>query len=276
MCCLQKKRKRLRFDALRARQIRGRASSPLPLGRFERRLRAFGVAARIARMRDKAPIFGSQSVVTPRPGVGARRGALDLRVVALLQPHARELLPQARIARLDAKRPLEGRRSVGQAPGRGIGARPVNQAGDRQVLGAGTGMGAPGSGCLTVAQLATTTASNARRVLIGLLFSANCFYLPNRRCIQLFACCFTPSTAAPRADAQGARSTGAEPCANGSSTAPGQAKSARNPLSGSISTFSMPSGLGSASGSGFSAAIISPHTGSAAPAPESRAARLSS
>src|SRR6266705_5695749 len=101
-------------------------------------------------------------------------------------------------------------------------------------------------------------------------------YFPNKRCSQLLACCFTPSTAAPTADAQGARSTGAEPCANGSSRAPAQAKSARNPLCGSISTLSMPSGLGRASGSGLSAAIISPHTGSAAPAPERRAARLSS
>src|SRR6266852_9993263 len=98
---LQSAREREKFHAL--------ASSPLPLRRIERRPRAFGVAARLARMRDQAPVLGPQGVVAPRPGVRSRRGALGLRIVALLQAQARELLPQARIARLDAKRALEGR-----------------------------------------------------------------------------------------------------------------------------------------------------------------------
>src|SRR5437879_8217750 len=115
--------------------------SPLPFRRLERAFRALRVAARLARVRDQAPVFGSQGIVAPRPGVGARGGALGLRVVALLQAHARELLPQARIARLDAQRALERSRSVREAPGRGIGARAVQEPGDRQALGAGRGRG---------------------------------------------------------------------------------------------------------------------------------------
>src|SRR5437773_5346357 len=259
-------------------------SSPLPFRRFERAFRALRVAARLARVRDQAPVLGAQGVVRARPGVGARGGALGLSVVALLQAHARELLPQARIARLDPERALERSRGVREAPGRGVGARAVQEPRDREVLGARRGLG-QGSGF---------GKRPGRRIRSGRLYHGCaagegdcqeceegphrtpiliCFYLPNRRSIQLFACCFTPSTAMPRADAQGARSAGAEPRAKGSSTAPEQAKSARNPLSGSISTFSIPSGWRSASGSGARAAIISPHTGSAAPAPVSRAAR---
>jgi hypothetical protein len=80
----------------------------------------------------------------------------------------------------------------------------------------------------------------------------------------------------PSSEAQGARPAGAEPLANGSSSAPGQLMSARRPLCGSISTVSIFSGFASASGSGASAAIRSPQTGSAEAEPESRAARLSS
>src|SRR3954465_11987687 len=70
----------------------------------------------------------------------------------------------------------------------------------------------------------------------------------------------TASTVVPTAVTHGERSAGAEPCTNGSSTAPGQPLSPRRLVCGSIQTVSMRSGLGSASGSGASAAIISPHT----------------
>src|SRR5712691_10518393 len=255
----------------------------LPFRRLDRRAGAFGVAARLARLRDKAPVLGAEHRVAASPGVGARRGALGLRIVALLEAHAGKLVPQARIARLDAKRALERRRGVGEPARSGIGARAVQQAGDGDGLGASRGLRL-GSGCRSrpggrsvhgraAAEDRRKGKEGSHRTLIFRLFSA---YFPNKRCSQLFACCFTCSTAAPTADAHGARSTRADPSANGSSTAPEQAKSARNPLCGSISTLSMPSGLGRASGSGLSAAIISPHTGSAAAAPERRAARLSS
>src|SRR5260370_919638 len=116
-------------------------TSSLPFRRFERHAGAFGVAARFARVRDKAPIVRPQGIVAPSPGVGARGCALGLRVVALLQPHARELLPQARIARLDAKRTLERGCCVREAPGGGIGARPEQEARDGEVLGVGRGRG---------------------------------------------------------------------------------------------------------------------------------------
>jgi hypothetical protein len=75
---------------------------------------------------------------------------------------------------------------------------------------------------------------------------------------------------------QGARSRGADPCTNGTSLEPGQLGPPRSPVCGSIETSSMRSGRASASGSGVSAAIMSPQIGSAAEAPERRAARLSS
>jgi len=76
--------------------------------------------------------------------------------------------------------------------------------------------------------------------------------------------------------AQGARPSGAEPFTKGSSSAPGQPLPPRKPVCTSIDTSSMLSGFWSTSGSGASAAIISPHTGRAEPAPESFAGRLSS
>src|SRR5712691_8118690 len=132
----------------------------MPFGCFERRAGALGVAARLACMRDKAPVLGAQAAVAAGPGVGARSGALGLRVVALLQAHARELLPQARIARLDAQRALERCRGVGEPARGGIGAGAVAEA-------------VPGGGVYTVAQPAMTTARKARRVLIGRLLSAH-------------------------------------------------------------------------------------------------------
>ena len=86
----------------------------------------------------------------------------------------------------------------------------------------------------------------------------------------------TGSPLAAAADVTLALSTGAEPRAKGSSSAPGHNPSARSPLWGSIRTVSIPSGRGGASGSAPSAAIISPHSGSAAAAPDRFAARLSS
>ena len=75
---------------------------------------------------------------------------------------------------------------------------------------------------------------------------------------------------------RGACCAGAEPRENGNSIASGQSGSALNPLCGSISTISIPSGGGGDSGCGSSAAITSPQTGNAAAAPSSFAGRLSS
>src|SRR2546428_2028899 len=78
---------------------------------FQRRPRSVRIAARLARFGNQPPVLRAQRAVAARPGVGARRDALGLSVLSLLQPHARKLLPQARIARLDAQRPLERGRS---------------------------------------------------------------------------------------------------------------------------------------------------------------------
>src|SRR6185503_14754076 len=104
-------------------------------------------------------------------------------------------------------------------------------------------------------------------------------HLRKRRSSQLFAFSTdfsTASTAASIDPEHGARSRGAEPCMKGTSVEPGQLTPPRRPVWGSIETSSMRSGLASASGSGTSAAIMSPQIGSAAAAPERRAARLSS
>src|SRR5262245_847305 len=112
-----------------------------PLGGIERRLGTARVAARLARLGDELPVPEAQGVVPARPGIGALRAALRLRVFLLLKAHARELLPQSRVARLDPEGPLERRRGVVDPPRSGIDAGAVHQARDRRGLGVGRGGG---------------------------------------------------------------------------------------------------------------------------------------
>src|SRR5207249_11281642 len=83
---------------------------------------------------DDARVLRAQRAVAAGPGVGALREALGLREVALLQAHARELLPEARIARLDAQRALERRRGLRETPAGGIAARAVHEPRNRHAF----------------------------------------------------------------------------------------------------------------------------------------------
>src|SRR5688500_16539479 len=83
----------------------------------------------LARLLDEPLILRAQPAVAARPGVGACREAFGLRVLALQQPHARQLLPQARIARLDAQGALERGCGIGKPAGSRVGARAFHEAG---------------------------------------------------------------------------------------------------------------------------------------------------
>ena len=77
------------------------------VARFFRQLVPRRVEREFLMLRDcgdlfEAPVLRAQSVVGAGPRVGARRHALGLHILALLEAHPRELLPQARVARLDA------------------------------------------------------------------------------------------------------------------------------------------------------------------------------
>src|SRR6185295_8257883 len=234
-------------------------------------LGAAAVAHAFARLRDDAPVLGAQRVVVRGPGAGARGEAFGLREIALAQPHARELVPEARVARLEAQRALERRRRVGEAACSRVRARAFHQPCHRDGFAWRFLRLFPGSFLDRGGR--TGGAAGKHQKEEGAL------HRPNSRSSQLLAR-FTPwstaSTTWPAALEQGERSPGAVPWMKGSSTAPAHALSPRRPFCGSIHTCSTESGRGRASGSGARFAISSPQTGSAAEAPESFAARLSS
>src|SRR5207248_733077 len=87
-----------------------------------------------ARLLDDARVLRAQRAVASRPGVRALGEAFCLREVALLQAYAGELLPEARIARLDAQRALERRCGLRETPGGGIAARAVHEPRDRHAF----------------------------------------------------------------------------------------------------------------------------------------------